>query len=1070
MINSALTGSAGMTKAGNGTLTLGGANTYTGGTLVSGGRLAGSTTSLQGNITNNAAVTFTQTANGTNSGVISGSGSLAKEGTGTVTLSGANTYSGGTLISAGRLVGNTTSLQGAITNNAALTFDQSTNGTYAGVLSGSGSLLKTNAGTLTLSGNSSSYGGAVTIAAGAVRVANAGALGNTTGSTTVSSGAALELTASPGAEAISLAGTGLNSGGALRNISGNNTLSGLLTLTAATRINSDAGTLTLDVASGAAITGTHNLTIGGAGSVTIADNVNIATGTLTKDGAGVLTLSGVNTYTGATTINDGTLNVSGSTAAGSAVAVNSGGTLGGGGTVGGAVTINSGGTVSPGTSPGTLTVGSMTFEGGGHYNWQLFDATGAAGTGWDLINATGAFTFNNSSGNRFNINLWTLSAVSPDASGNATNFSGTNNYSWLIAQSGSVISGFDAATFNINTAANNGTDGFANPFTGTFSLSLDEAETGILLSYVGAAPAATNAWTGGGTGMGSAWRSGANWGAGVIPATNAIDEFGAAGVAGIGINMNQASGLQQVGRVDLTGGVDRRLTNSSGVDGTFQINGVGGKLLVNSTAANSLTLSNGTNAMDVRFASAGEIEVVNSGAAILIGSTIIGTNGFTKTGAGTLQLTASNSFTGNVIVSGGTLSLDANGALAANSNITINAGGTLRSGVAGLTNAINEAAALTVAGNGIINLAGGTERIGSIASGSSAASLVIGDSGANSGSLTVGDGTSTTFEGVISGTRAGAGPILTKTGNGTLTLAGANTFAGAVHVLGGTLAVGADAGLGQSTNLVLLSNNTAALRFTDSFASARNITVAAGTTGSLEAGEGTSMTLTGSLSKDGSVLRFGGGGTFTVTGQITGPSPNSDLLVDGSTVVLSNTNSYVGPTIITNGGTLVLAVDDAMPSGSDLILGGGTFLVDVENFNTDASLAFGSLTLTENSTIDLGDFGASGLRNLVFVDSELVEWTNDRTLTIANWQGVAQAPSEVTRLLFGTEGLTESQLGQIRFTGFADGGLLLGDGGELTPIPEAPVVWGAVAVTGFIFWRERRRLLTLFGRGLGKKG
>ena len=64
---------------------------------------------------------------------MSGTGSLTKSGTGTVILSGANTYTGGTTVAAGTLQGDTTSLQGDIVDNANVTFNQATNGTYAGV-------------------------------------------------------------------------------------------------------------------------------------------------------------------------------------------------------------------------------------------------------------------------------------------------------------------------------------------------------------------------------------------------------------------------------------------------------------------------------------------------------------------------------------------------------------------------------------------------------------------------------------------------------------------------------------------------------------------------------------------------------------------------------------------------------------------------------------------------------------------------------------------------------------------------------------------------------------------------
>jgi hypothetical protein len=60
--------------------------------LVSAGTLAGSTASLQGNITNDAAVTVNQTTNGTYAGTLTGSGTLTKSGTGTVTTTSTNTF------------------------------------------------------------------------------------------------------------------------------------------------------------------------------------------------------------------------------------------------------------------------------------------------------------------------------------------------------------------------------------------------------------------------------------------------------------------------------------------------------------------------------------------------------------------------------------------------------------------------------------------------------------------------------------------------------------------------------------------------------------------------------------------------------------------------------------------------------------------------------------------------------------------------------------------------------------------------------------------------------------------
>ena len=122
------------------------------------GALVGNTTSLQGNILNNALVQFDQNANGTYAGSMSGSGALAKTGGGTLTLTGANTYSGGTIINGGSVVGSASSLRGLIINNAQLTLGGSADGTFTGTLAGTGGVTKTGTGTLTLSGTQTMSG------------------------------------------------------------------------------------------------------------------------------------------------------------------------------------------------------------------------------------------------------------------------------------------------------------------------------------------------------------------------------------------------------------------------------------------------------------------------------------------------------------------------------------------------------------------------------------------------------------------------------------------------------------------------------------------------------------------------------------------------------------------------------------------------------------------------------------------------------------------------------------------------------------------------------------------------
>lgn len=189
---------------------------------------------------------------------------------------------------------------------------------------------------------------------------------------------------------------------------------------------------------------------------------------LSKTGAGTLSITDTGNLSGATTVAAGTLQVDGSIAD-SAVTVESGAVLSGSGTVGGIV-LNLGSTISPGNSPGTLTVdGDAFWNAGANYNWQIHDATGVAGspTGWDLINVTGVLDLTALSiGSEFNINLWSLAEVGPDVDGPALNFDPTQNYTWMILSASNGITGFSADKFNINTAAINGTAGFANALAG----------------------------------------------------------------------------------------------------------------------------------------------------------------------------------------------------------------------------------------------------------------------------------------------------------------------------------------------------------------------------------------------------------------------------------------------------------------------------------------------------------------------------------------------------------------------------------------------------------------------------
>lgn len=106
---------------------------------------------------------FQDTLSGVMSGT---GASVEKRGTGTLILTGNNTYAGTFIITAGILQGNSSSLKGNIEDNATLIFDQTFDGVYAGSISKNGIFIKQGGGKLQLSGNSSGFQGPVSINGG----------------------------------------------------------------------------------------------------------------------------------------------------------------------------------------------------------------------------------------------------------------------------------------------------------------------------------------------------------------------------------------------------------------------------------------------------------------------------------------------------------------------------------------------------------------------------------------------------------------------------------------------------------------------------------------------------------------------------------------------------------------------------------------------------------------------------------------------------------------------------------------------------------------------------------------
>lgn len=265
LISQAISGAASLTKAGAGEVILSGTNTYSTGTTISAGTLrignGGTTGSVSGNITNNAALIFDRSNDLTYGGVVSGTGSLTKQGAGTLSLTGANTYTGGTTVSAGTLsIGNggaTGAVAGNITNNSVVAFNRSDAVIYGDIISGTGAVTKLGANTLTFTSNQT-YTGDTTVSAGTLQFGNASAAGSVAGNIVNNSAVVFNRT-----DPVTYAGNISGTGTLTKLGSDSLTLSGTTTYTGATTVTD--GTLRLE--STALTSSSSKITVGFSGQL-----------------------------------------------------------------------------------------------------------------------------------------------------------------------------------------------------------------------------------------------------------------------------------------------------------------------------------------------------------------------------------------------------------------------------------------------------------------------------------------------------------------------------------------------------------------------------------------------------------------------------------------------------------------------------------------------------------------------------------------------------------------------------------------------------------------------------------
>ena len=817
-IGASLAGSVGANKTTAGTVTLAGSNSYTGTTTVSGGLL--NLDSANGSAVPGALTITSGSVQLLRSNQIATSGSVRLTGGELALHSNSNTVDGVQLTG------------GAITGSGTLTsahaFDLQS-GSVSASLGGSVGLVKTTAGTVTLSG-SNVYTGA-TDALGGLLVLNTTGAPAISGSLRVNGGTVRlaqnnQIKSNQGVAVTSgvldlqtfnnsVAGVLLNGGGII----------GSGTLTSATSIDAQSGSVA------ASLSGTAGLV---------------------KTTAGTVTLTGSNTYTGLTDVQAGTLalNTTGGHAIAGAVAIN-----------GGTVQLFQSEQIS-GTSQVTVNAGALDLQthnntvGGLQLNGGLVGGSGTltSVSNYDMRNGTVA------------AHLSGTSALVKTTFG-TVNLNNTNSYT-----GGTVV---NQGTLQINGAGTLGdpagslavhTDGvldLGTTFQTVGHVSIDGAgviqngtlsQTGV--DSTGGFISAVLTGSGGLTHTsGTLTLTGANTFTGATNVTGGLVVLNTIGSPAIIADAAVNGGELRANRDDQLAATSNLAVNSGTANFQTFNDTVAGVRLTGGEIAGSGTLTSLSN-FDLQ---AGVVNTHLNGAVQLV-----------KSGSGTVTLTNSNDYTGGTSVDGGTLQLAGAATLGATTNwLNVNGAGT------------------------ILDLGASSQTAGSVG---------INGGTIQNGSLTATDYTST--GGFVSANLGGAGTWLTLN-SGTLRLTGANTYSGVTMVNSGMLAIG------DGTNGTINPNSY----------------VAIGTSGVVELNLAPASTFANVVNTGtavGGILRNVSSGAVTLSNVISG---KGSLVQAGSDILTLTHRNYYGGNTVVSSGVLDAAVSRALPILSNVQVAGGARLV-----------------------------------------------------------------------------------------------------------------------------------------------
>jgi autotransporter-associated beta strand protein len=769
---------------------------------------------------------------------------------------------------------------------------------------------------------------------------------------------------------------------------------------------------------GASSTGVVNTA---AGNITLGGVVSGVNGII-KQGSSTLTLSGNNTYSGATTISAGTLAVSGTGQLGggnySQSIANSGNfiyastsnqTLSGVISGTGALTKNAASTLTlsgantyTGTttiSAGTLTISGTGQLGGGSYAGAIANsgnfiyASTANQTLSGIISGTGALTKNGTG-------TLTLTAANT-YTGGTTVSAGTlklgnrTNASASVAGTTTLSGGnlsydYSAANFGVNGAITLTAESTITKLNGAFQINLQSGTLNgggqTLNVYVdttaGTAPLYFNQTAG--TSLGQ-----------VNILNGAVGQDGNNGIPLRNAAINVSSGAQFVTWGNPTLNNNITLNGGAGPDSNGALYAASGSPNYTGT----ITLAASTNS-----------SIGNSASGFTISGQVTGGGSLTKIGTGNLTLSGNNTYSGNTTISAGRIEIAATGRLGAG----------------------------TYAGNISNN-----------------ATLVY--SGTNA----------QTLSGIISGTGA-----LTQNAASTLTLSGNNTYSGGTTLNTGTLVIGNTAAAGTGT--ITQTSGSSLLKIDTTGTIANNMSVY-----NVQASQ--SATLSGAITVNNATWEVDSGDTLTVSGNLSG---TGGVTKNGTgTLVLSGSNSNTGATtvntgtltaasanalgstssvVVSNGGSLLVTAGDSVNDSAGVTLAGGTLAVN-GTFNESVGL----LTLSANSIIDLGGF--TGTLRFGGVGS----WASNTTLAIWNWNGINHYGNAVgngannRHVVFSNNSDLGAYLDRISFysdngSSFAGAGFeqaFSGGGTEIIAVPEPEAyVAGILLVLSSAIWLWRRRI------------